>query len=173
MTKAPTSTEKSKTQCDNTKTRAKNFYYTTIADRLRTVSWGNDSHPTGVVQPVYGIPTFPLTTKDCVIKWQSQIIFTLFQHIHRQLHALVQRVRHQISTRMSTPRQHILRHRRLVISQPHVITSTGCSGSECPVPNQHGNIHSTATHVSSNVTSTDTNIAAITSGSYNITWSIP
>ena len=41
----------------------KNFDYTTIADRLRTVSWGNDSHPTGVVKPVYGIPTFPLTAK--------------------------------------------------------------------------------------------------------------
>ena len=32
------------------------FEYTTIADRLRTVSWGNDSHPTGVVIPVYMIP---------------------------------------------------------------------------------------------------------------------
>ena len=41
----------------------KNFDYTTIADRLRTVSWGNDSHQTGVVKPVYVIPTFPLTAK--------------------------------------------------------------------------------------------------------------
>ena len=32
----------------------KNVDYTTIAERLRTVSWGNDSHPTGVVKPVYG-----------------------------------------------------------------------------------------------------------------------
>ena len=39
-----------------------NFDYTTIADRLRTVSWGNDSFPTGVVKPVNGIPTHPLTT---------------------------------------------------------------------------------------------------------------
>ena len=38
-----------------------NFDYTTIADRLRTVGWGNDSHPTGMVKPVYGIPTFQLT----------------------------------------------------------------------------------------------------------------
>ena len=51
MTKAPTPTEKSKS--------TKNFDYTTIADRLWTVNWGNDSHPTGVVKPVYGIPTFP------------------------------------------------------------------------------------------------------------------
>ena len=45
------------------KNATKNFDYTTIADRLRTVSWGNDSHPTGGVKPVYGIPTFPLIAK--------------------------------------------------------------------------------------------------------------
>ena len=63
MTKALTSTEKSKKQHDNTTNATKNFDYITIADRLRTVSWGVDSHPTGVVEPVYGIPTFPLTAK--------------------------------------------------------------------------------------------------------------
>ena len=62
MTKAPTPTEKSKKQRDNRK-RHEKFDDTTIADRLGTVSWGNDSHPTGVVKPVYGIPTFPLTAK--------------------------------------------------------------------------------------------------------------
>ena len=41
----------------------KNFDYTTTADRLRTVSWSNDNHPTGVVKPVYAIPTFPLTAE--------------------------------------------------------------------------------------------------------------
>ena len=45
------------------KNATKSFDYTTIADRLRTVSWGNDSHPNGVVKPVYGITTFPLTAK--------------------------------------------------------------------------------------------------------------
>ena len=45
MTEALTPTEKSKKQRDNTKIATKNFDYTTIADRLRTVSWGNDSHP--------------------------------------------------------------------------------------------------------------------------------
>ena len=45
------------------KNATKNFDYTTIADWLRTISWGNDSHPTGVVEPVYGIQTFPLTAK--------------------------------------------------------------------------------------------------------------
>ena len=37
----------------------KNFDYTTISERLRMVSWSKDSYPTGVVKPVYGIPTFP------------------------------------------------------------------------------------------------------------------
>ena len=41
------------------KNATKNFDYTTILDRLRTVSWSNNSYPTGVVKPVYGIPTFP------------------------------------------------------------------------------------------------------------------
>ena len=64
MTRAPTLTEKSKTQRENTKCH-QNIDYTTIAHRLRKVSWSKDSHPTGVVKPVYGIPiaTFPLTTK--------------------------------------------------------------------------------------------------------------
>ena len=46
----------------------KNFDYITIADRLRTVSWSNNSHPTGVVKPVYGYPTFPLPQKPCYQK---------------------------------------------------------------------------------------------------------
>ena len=45
------------------KNSTKNFDYTTIADRLRTVSWSSDSHQTVVVKPAYGIPTFPLTAK--------------------------------------------------------------------------------------------------------------
>ena len=57
MKKTSTPIEKSKKQRDNTKTPPKNFDYTTIADRLRTVSRGNDSHTNGVVIPVNGIPT--------------------------------------------------------------------------------------------------------------------
>ena len=45
------------------KNATKNFDYTTIADRLRTVSWSSSSHPTGVVKPVYERSTFPLTAK--------------------------------------------------------------------------------------------------------------
>ena len=50
----------------------KNLDYTTIADWLRTVSWSNASHPTGVVKPVYGIPTFPLTTKSVLREADSK-----------------------------------------------------------------------------------------------------
>ena len=62
VTKAPTPIEKPKKQRDKTKKNAtKYFDYTTIADRLRTVSWSNSSHPTGVVKPVYERLTFPVT----------------------------------------------------------------------------------------------------------------
>ena len=44
------------------KNRLQHFDYTIIADQHRTVSWGNDSHPTGVFKSVNGIPTLPLTT---------------------------------------------------------------------------------------------------------------
>ena len=62
-TKAPTPTKISKNKRDSTKNSTKNFDYITIADRPRTVSWGNDSHPTGVAKPVHGIPTLPLIAK--------------------------------------------------------------------------------------------------------------
>ena len=35
----------------NTKTPTKNFDYTTIADRLRAVSWSSNSYPTDLVKP--------------------------------------------------------------------------------------------------------------------------
>ena len=47
----------------STQKRHQNFDDATIADQLRTVSWSNNSHPAGVVKPVYGYPTFPLTAK--------------------------------------------------------------------------------------------------------------
>ena len=62
VTNAPRPTEKSKKQRDNIKTLPK----TSITQRLRTdlgtVSWSSNSHPTGVVKPVYVRTTFPLTT---------------------------------------------------------------------------------------------------------------
>ena len=63
MTNAPTLTEKSKKQRDNIKNATKNFDFTTIADRLRTVSWSNSSYPTDVVKPVYERSIFPLPAK--------------------------------------------------------------------------------------------------------------
>ena len=62
MTKAPKPTNKSNKQRDNTKHATKLFDYTMISDQLRTVSWSNSSHPTGVVKPVYEHSTFPLIT---------------------------------------------------------------------------------------------------------------
>ena len=62
MTKAPIPTENSKTEGQHTQTPPK----TSITQRLQTDlgrSVGVTSNPTGVVKPVYGIPTFPLTAK--------------------------------------------------------------------------------------------------------------
>ena len=58
----PIPTENSKTNGQH-KNAAKTFDYKTIVDRLRTVSWSANSYPTGVVKPVNGYPTFPLTAK--------------------------------------------------------------------------------------------------------------
>ena len=48
-----------KSKVTTQKNANKNFDYTMIAERLRTVSLSNDSHQTGVVKPVYGIPSLP------------------------------------------------------------------------------------------------------------------
>ena len=56
-----------KIQKSNVKTRRLHSY-TAIADQLRAVSWGNDSHPTDVVTPVCGTPIFPLTAKVVYLK---------------------------------------------------------------------------------------------------------
>ena len=63
FTKAPTARDKSKKERKQHKNVTQNFDCTTIADRLRTVSWSNNSQPTGVVKEVYGYSTFLLTTK--------------------------------------------------------------------------------------------------------------
>ena len=51
MTKAHIQTENSENKGQYTNA-TKNFDYTTVADRLRTFSWSNNSNPTGVVKPV-------------------------------------------------------------------------------------------------------------------------
>ena len=59
MIKAPTPEDISKGLSDNTNYATKKFDYTAVADRLRTVSWSNHGHPTGVVNRFTG-QTFPL-----------------------------------------------------------------------------------------------------------------
>ena len=66
MTKAPTPTENSNKPV-TTKNATKNFDYTTIVDRLTTGIWSTDSHPTGVIKPIWEIPIFPLTKETIVL----------------------------------------------------------------------------------------------------------
>ena len=61
MTKNPYTHRKIKKATRQHNNAIKNFDYTTNADRLRTVRGSNNSHPTGVVKPVYERSTFPLT----------------------------------------------------------------------------------------------------------------
>ena len=70
MTKAPTPIEMSKGQNDSTNNATKKFDYRAVADRLRTVSWSNYGHPTGVVNLVYGpdLPTPRRVIKDTRLK---------------------------------------------------------------------------------------------------------
>ena len=67
MTKALTPAEISKGQNDNTNNATKKFEYTAVADWLRTVSWSNYGHRTGVVNLVYG-PILPTPRNSRVIK---------------------------------------------------------------------------------------------------------
>ena len=72
MTKAPTPTEMSKGQSDNTNNATKKFDYTVVADRLRTVSWSNYSHPTGVVNRFTGPPSH-LPQQPCNRPTESEL----------------------------------------------------------------------------------------------------
>ena len=63
MIKAPTPTEMSKGQNDNTINATNKFYYKAIEDQLRTVSWSNYGHPTGVVYRAH----LPTHRNNCVI----------------------------------------------------------------------------------------------------------
>ena len=67
MTKARTTSEMSKGQSDYTRNNTKKFDHTAVADRLRTVSWSNYGHQTGVVNLVYG-PNLPTPRNSRVIK---------------------------------------------------------------------------------------------------------
>ena len=67
MTKAPTPTGNPKKQRDHKKKSTKISSYTTIADRLRAVSLGNDSHPTGVVQLVQVYPVYMIKALEHIV----------------------------------------------------------------------------------------------------------
>ena len=67
MTKAPTPTEMSKRQNDNTNNATRKVEYRAVADRLGTVSWSNNGHPTSVVNLVYG-PNLPTPRNGRVIQ---------------------------------------------------------------------------------------------------------
>ena len=66
MTKALIPTEIKKKQLTTTR-RYQNVDYTTIAGRLGTVSWSNNSHPTGVVKPDLKGTNLPGHHKSSVI----------------------------------------------------------------------------------------------------------
>ena len=72
--KSPYSNRKFKKAKWQHKSTTKNFEYITIVDRLWLVSWSNDSCPTGVVKPAYGIPLFPLASKAMLSKGYTYII---------------------------------------------------------------------------------------------------
>ena len=85
------------------KNATKNFKYTTIVDRLRTVSSGNDSHPTGVVKPVTRFVVFFFNFKwfdsvgyafsDLLIR--NKTVFNLFKTLPRATSFLTSEFCHQ------------------------------------------------------------------------------
>ena len=91
MTKPPIPTENSKTKGQHTQKPPK----TSITQRLRTDlgrSVGVTSNPTGVVKPVYGIPTFPLTKLSIsgfTIPYDFSLIWRLFDITFELLNVFV------------------------------------------------------------------------------------
>ena len=63
----PYSNRKLTQPINNTKNVTKTFDYTTIAGRLRTVSWSNNSHQTCVVKPGLKVTNLPIHHKNSVI----------------------------------------------------------------------------------------------------------
>ena len=86
--KRPFTHRKSKKHCDNIKNATKNFDYTTIVDRLRTVSWSNSSHPTGVVKPGLRALNLPTHRKSSVINrtWHDRTIVNYTNKLSRRCH---------------------------------------------------------------------------------------
>ena len=80
MKKALIPTENSKKQNDN-KNAILKFDNTTIANRPRTVSRSNDSHPACMVNLVYGIPTFLLTANAILSKGHMQYFMEAYRGV--------------------------------------------------------------------------------------------
>ena len=80
MTKAPTPAEMSKGQSDNTNNATKKFDYTAVGDRLRTVSWSNYDHQTGVVEWFYRA-NLPTHCNSCLIEGKNMKKILLYSDI--------------------------------------------------------------------------------------------
>ena len=78
--------EMSKGQSDNKNIATKKFDWTAVADRLRTISWSNYSHPTGVVNLAYGLnlPT-PRNSRCKRENWQHNTSNAQKSTIKKQL----------------------------------------------------------------------------------------
>ena len=71
-----------------TQRRHQNSDYTMIADRLRTVSWSNNNHPTGVVKPGLKGTNLPTHRNSCVINctWHERnIVYNTTDFIESQI----------------------------------------------------------------------------------------
>ena len=66
--KSPFTNRKLKRATWQHKNAAKIYDYTTIADRLKTVSWSHNNHPTGMVKPAYERSIFPLIAPAVLLK---------------------------------------------------------------------------------------------------------
>ena len=57
---------------------------------MENIGWSNDNQSTGVVQPVYGIPTFPLTAK-AVQSFLQYIVWStigILETVHDMVHII-------------------------------------------------------------------------------------
>ena len=68
MTKASKPTEKSEKQRIKHTNASKKIRFQNDCGSTKNGNWIDDSHTTGVVKPVYVIPTFPLTAKAVLLK---------------------------------------------------------------------------------------------------------
>ena len=96
MTKTLIPTENSKTNRQH-KNVTQNFHYTTIVDRLRTVSWSNKSQSTGVVNPGLKGTNLPTHRKSSVIvHFKIDILFIIQTDFHKDGYMLKAKKKNQM-----------------------------------------------------------------------------